>query len=100
MPVALRERKDGEELAVTALVSGDSQRLRKIENLSGRSVVEVLDVCVHIASYVPPVFGLRENGACLAVVGHGRDIAEAKYSDWVRSVKLIALWNLACSRLG
>ncbi|OAY38781.1 uncharacterized protein LOC110624398 isoform X2 [Manihot esculenta] len=84
LPVALRERKDGEELAVTALVSGDSQRLRKIENLSGRSVVEVLDVCVHIASYVPPVCGLRENGARLAVVGHGRDIAEAKYSDWVR----------------
>ncbi|KAF2318604.1 hypothetical protein GH714_009307 [Hevea brasiliensis] len=84
LPVALRERKDGEELAITALVSGDSKKMRKIENLSRKSIVEVLDVCVHIGSYVPPVFGVRENGARVAVVGHGRDIAEAKYSDWVR----------------
>jgi hypothetical protein len=30
------------------------------------------------------VFGVKGNGARVAVVGPGRDIAEAKYSDWVR----------------
>ncbi|KAJ6720321.1 D-AMINOACID AMINOTRANSFERASE-LIKE PLP-DEPENDENT ENZYMES SUPERFAMILY PROTEIN [Salix viminalis] len=53
LAVALREtRNEGEELAVTALVTGNTEKLG--------------------------------NGARVAVVGPGRNIAEAKYSDWVR----------------
>ncbi|XP_065872499.1 uncharacterized protein [Euphorbia lathyris] len=84
LPVALRERSDGEELAITTLVSGDLDKLAEMENVSGERVVEALDVCVHIGTYVPAVFGEEGNGARLALVGHGRDFAEAKYSEWVR----------------
>ncbi|MBA0666285.1 hypothetical protein Goklo_002715, partial [Gossypium klotzschianum] len=63
LPIALKERSNGEELAVTALV---------------------LDLHVHIGSYIPPVFGIEESGAHLALLGRGRDFADAKYSDWVR----------------
>ncbi|KDP46152.1 hypothetical protein JCGZ_06663 [Jatropha curcas] len=84
LPVALTERRNGEEFAITALVSGNSEKLSEIENLSGENMAQVLDVSVHIGTYVPPVFGVRGNGASLAVVGYGRDFAEAKYSDWVR----------------
>ncbi|KAK8659424.1 hypothetical protein V6N13_029625 [Hibiscus sabdariffa] len=45
-------------------------------------VFQFLDVHLHIGSYVPPVFGIEENGAHLALVGRGRDISDAKYSDW------------------
>ncbi|KAL0403435.1 UNVERIFIED_CONTAM: hypothetical protein Sradi_1984300 [Sesamum radiatum] len=47
-------------------------------------ISEVLDVYLHIGGYVPPVFGVRGSAAHLAVVGRGRDFANAKYSDWVR----------------
>ncbi|XVF83321.1 hypothetical protein PTKIN_Ptkin16aG0477600 [Pterospermum kingtungense] len=63
LPIALKQRPDGEELAVTALV---------------------FDMRLHIGSYVPPVIGVGENGAHLALVGPGRDVAAAKYSAWVR----------------
>ncbi|CAN1174180.1 Nuclear transcription factor Y subunit B-8 [Linum perenne] len=82
LPIALREvrRKDGEELAITALISGNNT-----ENLSGRlSVVEMLNVYVHVGGFVPPAFGGSGTAARLAVVGRGRSVAEAKYSDWVR----------------
>lgn len=81
LPVALRERSNGEELAIVALVSGIPEKLSEI------------DVHLHIGTYVPPVFGVGGNGARLAVVGRGRDVAEAKYSDWVRSCRF---FNLNC----
>nr|GEY95813.1 D-aminoacid aminotransferase-like PLP-dependent enzymes superfamily protein [Tanacetum cinerariifolium] len=37
--------------------------------------------------YTPLAFGVQKNGAHLAVVGHGRDVANVKYSDWVRMRK-------------
>lgn len=84
-PTALKERKCKEELAITALVSGN---LEKLSNSRGEfdeeSISEFLDVYLHIAGYDPPLYGIRGNGAHLAVVGPGRDVANAKYSDWVR----------------
>ncbi|KAJ4779885.1 D-aminoacid aminotransferase-like PLP-dependent enzymes superfamily protein [Rhynchospora pubera] len=58
------------ELAITALVT------RK------QGADWLFDVFLHIGFYAPPVFG--SSGACLAVAGPGRDLALAKYSDWVR----------------
>ncbi|XP_050250248.1 uncharacterized protein LOC126697329 isoform X14 [Quercus robur] len=88
LPIAMKERRsDGEELSVTTLVSGNIERLSGIGNVDddddGR-VCQALDVYVYVGSYVVPAFGVRENGARLAVVGRGRDVANAKYSDWVR----------------
>ncbi|OMO81098.1 Aminotransferase, class IV [Corchorus olitorius] len=84
LPIALNERSDGQELAITALVSGDLEKLKEMKNVDNNGVLGVLDVHFHIGSYVPPVFGIEENGAHLALVGPGRDVAAAKYSDWVR----------------
>ncbi|XP_022764568.1 uncharacterized protein LOC111309833 isoform X2 [Durio zibethinus] len=86
LPIALKERSDGQELAITALVCGDLEKLKEIENVvdDGDGIFHVLDVHLHIGSYVPPVFGIEENGAHLALVGRGRDVAAAKYSAWVR----------------
>ncbi|KAK8644618.1 hypothetical protein V6N13_123920 [Hibiscus sabdariffa] len=87
LPIALEERSNGEELAVTALISGDLEKLKAIGNVANDDddrVFQFLDVHLHIGSYVPPVFGIEENGAHLALVGRGRDISDAKYSDWVR----------------
>ncbi|TYI30381.1 hypothetical protein ES332_A05G383500v1 [Gossypium tomentosum] len=90
LPIALKERSKGEELAVTALVSGDIEKLKAMKNVGGggddddKGVFQVLDLHLHIGSYIPPVFGIEESGAHLALVGHGRDLADAKYSDWVR----------------
>lgn len=39
------------------------------------------DAYVHMGIYVPIVFG---DGARVAVVGKGRELAEAKYSKWVK----------------
>ncbi|KAG0463718.1 hypothetical protein HPP92_019787 [Vanilla planifolia] len=66
----LVEEEEDVELAVTTLVSGGGGR-------SG-----ALDVFLHIGFYVPPVFGA--GGARLAVAGRGRDVAQAKYSQWAR----------------
>lgn len=85
LPIALNERNGGEELSITVLVSvnlenlGDSGGVMDVER-----VKEALDVHVHVGTYVPREFGVLENAANLAVVGRGRDIAAAKYSDWVR----------------
>ncbi|KAA8534327.1 hypothetical protein F0562_031846 [Nyssa sinensis] len=84
LPVALKERKSGEELAITALVSGNSEKLSDNDSLTEDKLSRILDVYVHVGIYIPPVFGIQENGAHLAVVGRGRDVANAKYSDWVR----------------
>ncbi|XVF83311.1 hypothetical protein PTKIN_Ptkin16aG0476600 [Pterospermum kingtungense] len=87
LPIALKERPYGEELAVTALVCGDLERLKEMKDVADDDddgVLKVLDVHLHIGSYVPPVFGVEENGAHLALVGSGRDVAAAKYSTWVR----------------
>uniref|UniRef100_A0A1D1ZAU4 Capsid assembly protein U30 n=1 Tax=Anthurium amnicola TaxID=1678845 RepID=A0A1D1ZAU4_9ARAE len=62
----------GEELAITALLSGWGE-----EEAGARG----LDVHVHIGFYAPQVFGV---GARLAVAGRGREMAEAKSSEWVR----------------
>ncbi|KAL3650048.1 hypothetical protein CASFOL_006451 [Castilleja foliolosa] len=76
MPSVVKKRKLGEELAITALLSGNVENLEHSEG--------GLDVYLHVGGYVPPVFGVEENAARLAVVGRGRDFANAKYSDWVR----------------
>ncbi|KAI9156985.1 hypothetical protein LWI28_015123 [Acer negundo] len=59
-------------------------KLSGIEDVSGSSIGGVFDVYAHFSGYTPLAFGVRGNGAHLAVVGRGRDVAEAKYSDWVR----------------
>ncbi|WRX12881.1 Aminotransferase class IV - like 2, partial [Theobroma cacao] len=85
LPIALKERSDGEELAVTALVCGDFEKLKEMKNVGDDDgFFGVLDVHLHVGNYVPPVFGIEENGAHLALVGRGRDVAAAKYSAWVR----------------
>lgn len=88
LPVALKDRRDGEELAVTVLVEGDAQKLSGIQDGvgCGSSVNGIFDVYAHFSRYVPLAFGVHGGGARLAVVGRGRDVAEAKYSDWVRLV--------------
>nr|GEZ88058.1 D-aminoacid aminotransferase-like PLP-dependent enzymes superfamily protein [Tanacetum cinerariifolium] len=65
MPYALKERKSETELAFTALVSGNLGILVPDEKAGEEDI-------------------FRKNGAHLAVVGHGRDVANANYSDWVR----------------
>ncbi|KAL6290784.1 hypothetical protein ACE6H2_008294 [Prunus campanulata] len=75
LPIALKERSEGEELSITALSEGlDHERFGN----------GVFDVSIYIGTYVPTVFGIEGTGAHLAVVGRGRDDASAKYSDWVR----------------
>lgn len=84
LPIALKERRSGEELAITTLVSGNLEKLSVNEDIDEERISGVLDVYVHVLVYVPFVFGIVENSAHLAVVGHGRDVANAKHSDWVR----------------
>ncbi|CAA6661801.1 unnamed protein product [Spirodela intermedia] len=43
-----------------------------------------IEVSVHLGLYVPPVFG---KGVRLALAGRGRDMAEAKSTEWVRTRK-------------
>lgn len=85
MPFVLNEWESEEEIAITILVSGNSKTLSCLEDgFDERRVADVLDVHVHVGSYVSPVFGVGGNGARLAVVGRGRDLGNAKYSEWVR----------------
>ncbi|XP_034703314.1 uncharacterized protein LOC117927761 isoform X1 [Vitis riparia] len=84
IPIVLNERRSGGELAITTLVSGNFEKLSGNENVDEERISQILDVYLHVGSYVPPVFGVRENCAKLAVVGPGRDVAMAKYSDWLR----------------
>ncbi|KAL8533057.1 hypothetical protein ACS0TY_009347 [Phlomoides rotata] len=85
MPFVVKERKFGEELSFTTLLSGKWENFNRLEGGFDEVMIsEALDVYLHVGGYVPPVFGVRENAAHLAVVGHGRDFANAKYSDWVR----------------
>lgn len=81
LPFAVKERGDGEELAITVLLSGNFERLG--DRSRG---CEFLDVHLHVDGYVPAKFGDRGTGAHLALVGRGRENAAAKYSDWVRLV--------------
>ncbi|KAK9283542.1 hypothetical protein L1049_011789 [Liquidambar formosana] len=87
LPVALKERNGGEELAITTLVSGNLGKLSENESVDEERISRAFDVYVHVGIYVPSMFGIRENCAHLAMVGRGRDVAEAKYSDWVRQRK-------------
>ncbi|CAA0821211.1 D-aminoacid aminotransferase-like PLP-dependent enzymes superfamily protein [Striga hermonthica] len=85
MSFASSERKSGEELAVTTLLCVNTQNLQLLDgDYSEGDISEVLDVYLHVGGYVPPVFGVLENAARLAVVGRGRNFAGAKYSEWVR----------------
>ena len=87
LPIALKERVDSKELAITTLVGGNLEELNIYdETMSEENMSKFFDVHVHIETYVPPQFGIRGNGAHLAVAGYGRNVAAAKYSDWVRSV--------------
>nr|XP_043617588.1 uncharacterized protein LOC122589365 isoform X2 [Erigeron canadensis] len=83
IPYALKERKGETEVAVTALVSGNLENLVS-DNVGEEDIRRVFDIRLHISSYAPIAFGAQTNGAHLAVVGNRRDIANAKYSDWVR----------------
>ncbi|KAG4907117.1 hypothetical protein JHK86_055601 [Glycine max] len=93
LPIALKERNDCEELAITTLVSGNLEELNAHETVSEERVSKILDVHVHIETYVPPTFGIWGNGVHLAVVGYGRNVAAAKYSDWV-SWKFCLQWRI------
>ncbi|KAK7357473.1 hypothetical protein VNO80_16761 [Phaseolus coccineus] len=84
LPIALKERKDCEELAITTLVSGNLEELNACETVSKENMSKILDVHVHVETYVPPTFGIWGNGVHLALVGYGRNVAAAKYSEWVR----------------
>lgn len=85
MPLVVKERRLGEELAITTLLSGNLENLDLLErDFDEGRISEVLDVYLHIGGYVLPDFGRRGNAAHLALVGRGRDYANAKYSDWVR----------------
>lgn len=87
IPVALKKRSSGEELAISTLIGGNCHKLGGIVGEVDEEIIDrVLDVYVHIGMYVPPVFGDKDNGAHLAVVGSRRDLAEAKYSDWARAI--------------
>lgn len=82
------ERFYGEELAVTVLVTGNVEKLNRLDDGNNcdeeRKVLDFLDVWLHIGAYSPFPLDVRENAASLALVGRGRDVAAAKYSDWVR----------------
>ncbi|XP_021859738.1 uncharacterized protein [Spinacia oleracea] len=85
LPVAIKERSYGEELAISMLVGGNFEGVNGIQGRIEEEMIDrALDVYVHIGMYVPLVFGAEGNGARLAVVGCRRDFAEAKYSDWAR----------------
>lgn len=88
MPFAVKERKFREEFAFTVLLSGNWENLDYWrDGFDEGRISEVLDVYLHVGRYVPPIFGARESAARLAVVGRGRDFANAKYTDWVRTRK-------------
>ncbi|XP_023733204.1 uncharacterized protein LOC111880899 isoform X2 [Lactuca sativa] len=87
IPAALKQRKPGTELAFTALVSGNLEKLIPNEKIGEEEIHRVFSLHLHVSLYTPPVFGVRTDGAHLALVGHGRDTANAKYSDWVRMRK-------------
>ncbi|KAJ1423804.1 Aminotransferase-like, PLP-dependent enzyme [Sesbania bispinosa] len=89
LPIALRERNDCEELAITTLVSGNLEELNACETMGEEKVSKIFNVHVHVETYVPPAFGIWGNGARLAAVGYGRHVAAAKYSDWVRIRKTL-----------
>ncbi|EPS58477.1 hypothetical protein M569_16337 [Genlisea aurea] len=87
MPLLGRlEKKLQEEMAITILLSVNSENLNTLRLTENEATVfsEFVDVYLHIGGYVPPVFGVAENSARLAIVGRGRDFANAKYSDWIR----------------
>ncbi|KAM3250217.1 hypothetical protein P3L10_004286 [Capsicum annuum] len=86
LPFVLEQKRSGEELAITCLVSGNVDSLEELEGDEG-IFCKAFDVYVHVGSYVPALFGIHENAARLAVVGRGRRTANAKYSDWVRQRK-------------
>nr|GEV49519.1 D-aminoacid aminotransferase-like PLP-dependent enzymes superfamily protein [Tanacetum cinerariifolium] len=87
MSYALKERKSETELTFTALVSGNLRKLVPYEKAGEEDVRRVFSMHLHVSLYTPLAFGVRKNGAHLAVVGHGRDVANAKYLDWVRMRK-------------
>ncbi|KAI5400846.1 uncharacterized protein LOC127098192 isoform X1 [Lathyrus oleraceus] len=89
LPIALKERVGSEELIVNTLVTGNSEELNVSESTSEDNMSKIFDVHVHIETYVPPQFGIRGNGEHLAVGGYGRNVAAAKYSDWVRIRKTL-----------
>ncbi|XP_062076561.1 uncharacterized protein LOC133781541 isoform X2 [Humulus lupulus] len=84
LPIALKEGSEGDELAITTLVTANLDKLIVSESVRRESLVNVFDVHIYIVDFVPPMFGIQENGAHLAVVGPGREAASAKHSNWVR----------------
>ncbi|CAI9091004.1 OLC1v1025920C1 [Oldenlandia corymbosa var. corymbosa] len=79
-----KERCFQEEMSITTLVCGNLDVLEEDDDLDEERIARAFDVYLHFGRYVPRVFGADRHGNRLAVVGHGRDVANAKYSDWVR----------------
>ncbi|CAH2064091.1 unnamed protein product [Thlaspi arvense] len=83
---SVRGRIRGEELAVTVLVTGDAEKLSRLggekrdQEEERKLAAGFLHVWLHIGGYSPCPLG----AASLALVGHGRHVAAAKYSDWAR----------------
>ncbi|KAK7270584.1 hypothetical protein RIF29_23827 [Crotalaria pallida] len=71
------------ELAITTLVTATAS-----SSSSGSSSSYILNVHLHLDSYVPPAFGVP---AHLALAGYGRPLpaAAAKYSLWVRNRSIL-----------
>ncbi|XP_028790667.1 uncharacterized protein LOC114746606 [Neltuma alba] len=85
LPIALKEINDCQELAITTLVCGNLDALNAQKTVECEErLSKTLEVHVHVETYIPPSFGIRDNGVNLALVGWGRNVASAKYSDWVR----------------
>ncbi|KAE9589025.1 hypothetical protein Lal_00000050 [Lupinus albus] len=89
LPIALKDKTDCEELAITTLVTASLEELNACQDVDEESLSKILHVHVHVESYVPLAFGTPGNGAHLALAGYGRHVATAKYSDWVRIRKTL-----------
>ncbi|KAF3946933.1 hypothetical protein CMV_026856 [Castanea mollissima] len=112
LPIAMKERRsDGEELSVTTLVSGTIERLSGIGNVGyddddddddddDERGCQALDVYVYVGSYVVPAFGVRGNGARLALVGRGRDMANAKLRKPLEKLRPLSVTELLLSNDG
>lgn len=85
LPIVFGGRTFEEEMAITVLVSGNLDEFGEdVEILEDEKLSGILNVYLHFGSYFPPGRGIQGNGARLALVGRGRDVANAKHSDWVR----------------
>lgn len=79
---ALAIRKDDEELLVMAFITGAAEDHAENTHSNEHAGFEV---CVHISRYLPINPDVANSGIQVAVMGLGRDLPNAKHSEWVRS---------------